>query len=44
MKRNVSLVIIALGLGLAWFIGFTDQGQGMGRDFIVWFREIFVSR
>ncbi len=44
MKRNISFLIIILGLALLWFIGFTDEGQGMGRDLILWLRDAAVPR
>ena len=39
MRRNVGIMIVVVGLGLAWFIGFTSEGQGLGQDFILWLRE-----
>lgn len=44
MRRNVGIVIVVVGLGLAWFIGFTSEGQGLGRDFIIWLQNVVGDR
>jgi len=40
MKRKVSLLIIAAGVFLFWFLGMTEDGQAMGRELIIWLRAV----
>jgi hypothetical protein len=40
MNRKVSLLIIAAGVFLLWFLGMTEDGQAMGRELIIWLRAV----
>lgn len=40
MKRKASLLTIAAGVFLFWFVGLTEDGQAMGRELIIWLRAV----
>ncbi|MDH3240409.1 MAG: hypothetical protein OEO83_07065 [Alphaproteobacteria bacterium] len=40
MKRKISVLIIAAGVFLLWFLGMTEDGQAMGRELIIWLRAV----
>ncbi|MDX1483389.1 MAG: hypothetical protein R3229_02810 [Alphaproteobacteria bacterium] len=40
MKRNVCIVLIVAAALATWYVGFTLDGQAMGRDVIYWMQSL----